>query len=244
MYHDRGNLNWAIIVSRALHDKDKELECIAAALRELGYPVEGGERGGLFFGQGACLSGLSGLSGRKVSGTARRFGTRTVLHHGTLLVSSDLEALANSLGGIATEADTSLPSVKADPANINQFSSPGTAFPLRDPMEAAFALSRILSDRNPEPCPGELLPKEFLEKEKSSLASREWIYDATPTFGFSLGNLENCFSFIVEKGRIRRVDGHKRNEFDPFEGSIFSIAIYLEMHAVAETLSRRKEDNR
>jgi hypothetical protein len=227
-----------MIVPRERHDKDRELECFASALGKLGFCVNPGERGGLFFGQGTALAG------KKVSGTARRFGTRTVLHHGTLLVSSDLAALADSLGGIATEADTSLPSVAASPANLSQMTPVDTAAPLRDPMETAFALSRVLSGKDPEPCPSALLPPAILEKEKTSLSSREWIYDATPSFRFSLGDKKDGFVFRVEKGRVWKEDTHRHIAFDPFVGSVFSIATYFEMHAVAETLPRRKEDDR
>jgi hypothetical protein len=55
-----------------------------------------------------------------------------------------------------------------------------------------------------------------------------------------LGDKENCFVFRVEKGRVRREDTHRHIAFDPFEGSVFSIATYFEMHAVAETFAAAK----
>lgn len=111
VYHDLGNLNWSLVVPRNLHDKDEELATIVNALRGLGIEAAAGERGGMF------LTMPDG-SMAKISGTARRFTPRNVLHHGTLLVSSDLDALAACLGGLTVYQDTSIPSVPATPVNL------------------------------------------------------------------------------------------------------------------------------
>ncbi|MEJ5184395.1 MAG: lipoate--protein ligase family protein [Rectinemataceae bacterium] len=111
VYHDLGNLNWSLVVPRKLHDKDEELATIVNALRGLGVEATAGVRGGMF------LTRPDG-SMAKISGTARRFTPRNVLHHGTLLISSDLAALAACLGGLTVYQDPSIPSVPATPVNL------------------------------------------------------------------------------------------------------------------------------
>ncbi|HWP68009.1 MAG TPA: biotin/lipoate A/B protein ligase family protein, partial [Rectinemataceae bacterium] len=111
VYHDRGNLNWSFIVPRALHSQENELAAMAAAISAQGFEIGPGPRGGLYCG------GASVRAGGKVSGTARRFGAKNVLHHGTLLVDSDMASLHASLGGIETCDDRSISSVPASPLN-------------------------------------------------------------------------------------------------------------------------------
>lgn len=247
VYHDLGNLNWAMILPRESHDKDGELKLLSGALRESGFPVSPGERGGLYFSPG------SALAGRKVSGTARRFGPRTVLHHGTLLVSSDLKALEYSLGGIATEDDKSLPSVPALPANLGDCPEAGTGG--RTPSQAsrkgvgpwdiASAISRAVAGEDIKPLPPEYLPPEAVAREKEILGSQEWIFGNTPSFRFSLhvgGWGEGKASFQVEKGILQRADAQRDDRFAPYEGAVFSISLYKKLLETAETKTRRKED--
>jgi len=115
VYHDAGNLNWALIVPRVLHSQHDELSLMAKAISELGVYARPGDRGGIFVAMG------DGETQGKISGTARRFGTRNVLHHGTLLVAADLQALCASLGGIRVFEDLSIASVPAYPVNLSRF---------------------------------------------------------------------------------------------------------------------------
>lgn len=88
VYHDLGNLNYSFLTD--LGD-GKELSIsrftrpVVEVLRELGLDAEASGRNDIL------------VSGRKVSGTAQRvFGDR-ILHHGTLLYDSDLDAAALAL---------------------------------------------------------------------------------------------------------------------------------------------------
>ncbi len=115
VYHDEGNLNWAFIVPRAIHNQEEELRRITDALARLGFPAFQGSRGGLF------LRLPDGEGNAKIGGTARRFGTRNILHHGTLLVHANLARMKASLGGIPIQEDTSISSVPATTVNLSSF---------------------------------------------------------------------------------------------------------------------------
>lgn len=85
VWHDRGNLNFSFIAGQNRYDKEKQHRLILEAVRSLGIPCE-------FSGRNDLLAG-----GKKFSGNAYcTVGTKH-LHHGTLLVSSDLSGVARYL---------------------------------------------------------------------------------------------------------------------------------------------------
>ena len=215
MYHDEGNLNWALIVPRESHNKDLELAAIASALAELGYEVQPGPRGGLF------CSSPGPWFGQKVTGTARRFGVANVLHHGTLLVDSDLSALQASLGGIDTVDDISLASVSAKPVNITSIGPPS------EPKGVASGINRVLGGTTLNMLPSEYADTLLVGQEMDVLSSDEWMYRATPRFKIKIPAIEGDMLLAIEKG-IVACDG-----LDPtmrmYEGRAFSFELYFEL---------------
>ena len=87
VFHDEGNLNWSFF----LRNSGPFLSPTAAFGAGSKYIVRALERQGIR----AEFSPPNRIdvSGRKVSGMAARFTTRTILVHGTLLIDSDLEKL-------------------------------------------------------------------------------------------------------------------------------------------------------
>lgn len=84
VYHDRGNVNYTFLTSRAAHSRLGGGRLVAAALSaayRLPDAVAVGDRGDL------------SVAGAKVSGAAYRLTAARALHHGTLLVAADLAAL-------------------------------------------------------------------------------------------------------------------------------------------------------
>ena len=192
VYHDLGNLNWSFIVPRALHSQDDELSAMAAAISAQGFEIGPGPRGGLYCG------GSSVHAGGKVSGTARRFGTKNVLHHGTLLVDSDMASLHASLGGIETCEDSSIPSVPASPLNLTRI-KPETRI-----ADLIAGISSYLAGSPAKPFFPTNIDQSRIEAEKARLSSYGWIYGATPPFSVRLTKGEGALSCSVEKGRITR----------------------------------------
>lgn len=85
VYHDGGNLNYALLQPRAEYDRGQVFDRLADALRGLGIPAERMGRSSL------------GCGGRKFSGTAFCFRGGRALHHGTVLVNADLDRLRRVL---------------------------------------------------------------------------------------------------------------------------------------------------
>ena len=85
VYHDLGNLNFSFLVSRRRFDIQRQLEVILAALKKLGIDAE--------------YSGRNDITaaGRKFSGNAFCYRQQAALHHGTLLVSADMQAMTRYL---------------------------------------------------------------------------------------------------------------------------------------------------
>lgn len=190
VYHDEGNLNWALIVPRAAHSQQDELAAMAAAISAQGFDIVPGSRGGLYCGPGSAYAGL------KVSGTARRFGSKAVLHHGTILVGADMARLRASLGGIETYDDISMPSVPASPVNLSDMK------PAVDMEALAEGLSLYLTGAPCAPLPPAISGYRRFGEIQLRLSSEEWLYAATPSFSFLIRGQGLSLSLRVERGKV------------------------------------------
>ena len=121
VYHDEGNLNVGLIVPRTEYREEKQYELILKTLEKFGIKAAKLRENSL------------AVDGKKFSGQAFCFRGDRVLHHGTLLINSDLKRLGRYLGseveGIETKAVASVP---AQVANLSSF-APGLT------VEALFA---------------------------------------------------------------------------------------------------------
>ena len=188
-----------------------------------------GPRGGLCFGPS------SEYAGRKVSGTARRFNARNVLHHGTLLVDADMSSLDTSLGGIETFDDASLPSVKAAPINLS------VSRPTIEMEDLIAGISCFLTGMPPRSPLAGMVDISRLDQEKRILSSPEWIFGTTPPFSISLRVEGERLALKVEKGRVEalldeRGDSLSRrpgmDELSGFIGLPFSLPRLGEINAI------------
>ncbi len=172
VYHDEGNVNYTFISDADGTDFEKFITPVISALRDMGVSAE--------------LSGTSDIvvCGRKISGNAQAQTGGRVLHHGTLLYSSDLSRLdlftgkrieRRAAGEITSK---SVKSRVAGVANIADFLK--NAPSVEDFMEE---LGRRVA--------GESVP---LSAEDSSAAERladekyrtwDWTFGTCPRFSFS-----------------------------------------------------------
>ena len=85
VYHDMGNLNFSFVAGSNVYDLDKQFDTITRAVLDEGVTV--------------TVSGRNDITvdGKKFSGNAFRHTRDYHLHHGTLLVDSDLTALTGYL---------------------------------------------------------------------------------------------------------------------------------------------------
>ncbi len=220
VYHDEGNLNWAFIVPRHTHDQDAELEAIAKGITACGAEAAPGARGGIY-----CTP-ASGYGGRKVSGTARRFTPRSVLHHGTVLVSADMKRLRASLGGIETLDDNSIASVPASPVNLCDI-VPGLTV-----QWVLETMSISITGGHPAALPPRLVDCARLEEEKLRLSSPAWAYGASPPFAVKVESGGRRATLGIRAGLLERVEpGGSAQGLDGYTGRCFSIGLLEEIRA-------------
>ena len=113
VYHDLGNLNFSFITEvseRADLDFAKFLAPIISVLKSLGVNAE-------FTGRNDVV-----IDGKKVSGNSQYIHRNRLLHHGTLLLSSDLNKIAAALKVQENKyVSKSTKSVRSRVANISDF---------------------------------------------------------------------------------------------------------------------------
>ena len=123
-------------------------------------------------------SGL-GVGGRKFSGTAFCYRGSRVLHHGTLLVSADLEKLEQALTAPAIAIRSrAVPSERSPVMNLVEL-IPGLT---------TDRVAKMLADGLAAlECPGDEGIRRLEEKHHSP----DWIYGATPPFEADLFSLHS-----------------------------------------------------
>ncbi|MFL2876442.1 MAG: biotin/lipoate A/B protein ligase family protein [Pontiellaceae bacterium] len=165
VYHDEGNLNYCIVTDREAYREEQAFETVLDALSRVGANASL-----------ACKSNIR-ISGGKISGTAFAFRKGRVLHHGTLLLESDLDRLERYLGSdcmtIKTHAVASVP-VKV--ANLGV-----SVEKMKEALKASFqdhydGINRDIIE------PDATLFSGRLDK----LRSDAWIWGATPRFSIEV----------------------------------------------------------
>ncbi len=195
VYHDLGNLNFTFVMDRKLYDLERQLHVLMLAVRNLGIEAE--------------FSGRNDLTveGKKFSGNAFCFKSKSAYHHGTLLVDTDMNKLARYLR-VSKEKIASkgvdVKSVKSRVVNLASLNPEITIEAVKQSVKESFAqvygeYSReIRFDQDSE---------EF-RRLYQKYASWEWRYGETPDFDISFrnrfdwGEIELCLS--IEEGRIKK----------------------------------------
>ena len=171
VYHDRGNLNFSFIMGKNRYDRKRQTEMILDAVRGMGISCEATGRNDLL------------ADGRKFSGNAYCERGHARLHHGTLLVSADLERLQNYLNVDAGKlAAKGIRSVRSRVCNLSEF-RPGIQ--VIDVLERVIAACRSGFDGCRELPAGEIGGAD-LERIVEKHASEEWRLGKTPRFDYAI----------------------------------------------------------
>ncbi len=85
VYHDLGNLNFTFVASHELYDTGRQFSVLQNALKHFGLETVCSGRNDMLY------------QGRKFSGNAFSVGKNNRLHHGTLLIRTDMEELQRYL---------------------------------------------------------------------------------------------------------------------------------------------------
>lgn len=198
VFHDQGNLNFAFFTTGKegeLVDYRKATLPIIEALKEMGLEVRLGKRNELL------------LKGRKISGTASHVFKNRVLHHGTLLYSSEMGNLAQALKGEKERfTDRAVKSVQSHVTNIRDH--------LEEPVDMEIFQERILNHMLRMPgnsaCQfSEADVTEIKGLRDSKFSTWEWNFGYSPKYQFNrsitvgAGRLD--FHMNVEKGIVREL---------------------------------------
>lgn len=174
VYHDLGNCNFTFLATSKTYDFLRQIKVVLDALRSLGVAAEFGGRNDIT------------VEGRKISGNAFYRGAFGRFHHGTILVSVEMERMARYLQpSKAKLVAKGVTSVRSRVANLCEFRPSVTAADVRDALQRAFLEEFAFGD-------GEVLDASALFAEnavkalREKYASRSWVYGKTPAFDLEM----------------------------------------------------------
>lgn len=172
VYHDLGNLNFSYITDWDDGDVmgyEHFLKPIASAFGKIGLSIEIKGRNDLL------------LDGKKISGSAQRLVDGRILHHGTLLINSDLEKMEQLLHVSADKIQSKgIKSVRSRVTNIQEYTWK------RLDVESVKEL--LLQHWFGETVKSEKLGKDQLNEVKLIACHKyrawNWLYGRSPKFNF------------------------------------------------------------
>jgi len=232
VYHDLGNLNFSFILDGStgqLVDFKKYTQPIIDALKSLSITA-------YFGGHNSLL-----VDGLKISGNAEHVYKNRVLHHGTLLFSTDLDALENALASESDiYTDKAVKSVRAAVANISDFiQQPIEICEFKDMMNAElskhFGAHLHILNRN------DLQAIEQLMRTRYQ--TWEWNFGYSPhyTIRKSLQNIALTVETSVKGGIIENIK-FENTGFSPDTFNYVAKLLTGSRHHYEELLSRLQQN--
>ena len=205
VFHDMGNVNYTVIQQYReglFSNYEYFTEVVRDFLQELGVKAE--------------LSGRNDLTidGKKFSGNAQCVRNGRMMHHGTLMFSSDVKDISGALTPNQKKIESkSVKSVQSHVTNISSHMSEEQRRSI-DVEKFMEMLYQYYADRLPE-----IVPYELTEEDKNAIqkltdekySTWEWNYGVSPAFAlanshkFDFGLVDvrlNVSSGIIEKIRI------------------------------------------
>ncbi|MBO4645244.1 MAG: lipoate--protein ligase [Bacteroidales bacterium] len=193
VFHDLGNVNFTFIDSSGEGDFRSFTLPILQVLKQLGVPAQ-------FEGRNDLT-----INGQKFSGNAQCIHHGRILHHGTLLFSSEMSDLTAALNVNPLKfSDKAVKSVRKRVTNISEhLPTPMTVSQFID------AVMQFVTERHPDAERYDFTEEDLRQIRKlrdEKYATWEWNFGTSPHFDFSQtirtpgGNLEVGLS--VRQGRI------------------------------------------
>ena len=185
VFHDKGNTNFTFITFRDDYDKKKTTEIVTMALQEgFGIPAYPSGRNDIF------------VDGKKVSGNAFKLTSTMALHHGTLLLESDLEKLSRYLTPEPARIESKgIRSVRSPVTNLSRYSPGIDHDTVCDALITAVCREWGSHTGTVEMDDEDLRALEGCDSKAEELQSWEWIFGKTPPFSVS-------FEDTVPAGRV------------------------------------------
>ena len=179
VFHDLGNLNFTFLMPREDYDLVRQLSVV--------------QKAAAMFGIETAFTGRNDLvlaaTGEKFSGNAFRFSQGVALHHGTILISADMEKLSRYLAPSRIKLEAKgVKSVVSRVTNLGAQNPALTVPRMKDALITAF----IEEYGEAAPHAEDTVDAAKLALTREKYASWEWRFGCTPAFNVSF---ENRFSF-------------------------------------------------
>lgn len=171
VFHDLGNLNFTFLTRSENYDVDKQLSVIAAACEMAGISVEKSGRNDLL------------AQGRKFSGNAFYHSKGNSYHHGTLLISANMDKLQRYLSPPKAKLEAKgVASVRSRVVNLQSLCPSLTVDAMKEYMADAYAKVYGLT---PEPVVFTDRDMEQIEALRQKNESWKHLFGAPLPFTFS-----------------------------------------------------------
>lgn len=192
VYHDEGNLNFSFIQTGKNYDKLWNLSIIQKALIGLGIDCQFNERSDLI------------LDGKKFSGSAFKQKKNVSMHHGTLLLKSDLTKLTNYLTSkTAIIESKSIKSVRSKVINLYEKKNDLNSNEIM--QSVAIVLEQEMAKKVQW---REIGRSQLQDHTRLNLwQTNDHIYGRTPKFVITFKNEE----LVIEGGFVTKVMGQKEH---------------------------------
>ena len=225
VYHDLGNLNFSIINSLDNHSPGRNLDLIINGLKKLGINADKNDKNDLLIGE------------KKFSGSAFAIKKEKAIHHGTLLINTDMDTmqavLQPSVKRINGSGTLSRP---AEVINLSGIVVNLTAIKVQKALieylqERYTDVSETMIDANSV---AEQINSSLVEKYQSWL----WTFGQTPKFDVTI-DLENESKInnpviSVDRGIIKVMNDLPEEMNENYAGSRFSIDLLDEIESKLE----------
>ncbi len=177
VFHDKQNLCFTFVGSTAESNyRAKNSILVCTALASLGIIAEPSGRNDII------------ANGAKISGAAFREKDGKYIHHGTLLIGTDLKRLANYLNPDEKKlASKGISSVRSRVTNLKTLNPLITVEKVKDALFQTFILEKKISETEIQPVDIDSLNENAeLKAEYERLSSWEWRFGKSPSFTHSI----------------------------------------------------------
>ncbi len=178
VFHDLGNLNFTFVLPREAYDVQRQLAVVLRAVSSFGVETVVSGRNDVVLAGG----------GAKFSGNAFRFTEKIAMHHGTILIASDMERLGRYLAPSERKLQAKgVNSVRSRVCNLSAVEPRVTVPQMMDAMMEAFTAAYGTCVRIEE----EALDRAAIDALNARYASWDWRFGKTPRFDAVLSNKFN-----------------------------------------------------
>jgi lipoate-protein ligase A len=195
VYHDTGNLNFSFHANEKNYDLDRQIRTILVAVKDLGIKAE-------FMGRNDIT-----VDGKKFSGNAFSIKKSNYLHHGTLLIDTDMARLANYLNvPVMKIRSKGIESVKSRVCNLKDYNQEITVEDMETALRRAFEKNYGKLQELTFPADAEEKIRELYEKH----SSWEWRLGSAMKFDYEMehrfpwGSVDLQLS--IKEGLIQNVE--------------------------------------